>query len=104
MQWIKAIFWALIVGVIGAFSIENLNFLNQSVNLKFLTYNFSLKLYVLLFISFFCGMFFALAYTFKAWLKEKNELKRKSKEIKKLREELDSLRNLPLTEAKSQGG
>ncbi|HDD44807.1 MAG TPA: DUF1049 domain-containing protein [Candidatus Desulfofervidus auxilii] len=103
MQWIKAIFWVAVLGVIGIFIIENLNFFDQMANLKFLTYNFSLKLYLLLFFSFFFGMLFGLAYTFKAWFKKRNELKKKNEEIRKLKEELDSLRNLPLTEEKPQG-
>lgn len=107
MRWLKAIFWAAFFGIVLIFVVQNLEILDQpaqlNLDLYFTTLSFSLKLYLFLILIFFMGVFFGIAYTFKNWLKKKIELNEKEKEIKKLKEELDSLRNLPITEEKLKG-
>jgi len=107
MRWLKAIFWAAFFCLILIFVVQNLEILNQTaqlnLNLYLTTFSFSLKLYFFLILIFFMGVFFGIGYTFKNWLKKRMELREKEKEIKKLKEELNSLRNLPITEEKLKG-
>ncbi|MCD6320150.1 MAG: DUF1049 domain-containing protein [Candidatus Desulfofervidaceae bacterium] len=107
MRWFKAIFWAAFFGIVLIFVVQNLEILNQTAQLNldfyFTTLSFSLKLYLFLILTFLMGVFFGIVYTFKNWFKKRMELREKEKEIKKLKEELKSLRNLPITEEKLKG-
>ena len=101
MRWLKAILLIIFFGLGIIFIIQNLEFFNQTAQFEFNLYfihfiSIPLKFYILLILSFFLGSIFGMFYTFKGWLKKRRELKSKDKEIKRLKEELDSLRNLPL--------
>jgi len=101
MRWLKAIFLIIFFGLGVIFIIQNLEFFNQTAQFEFNLYfihliSIPLKFYILLIFSFLLGSIFGMFYTFKGWLKKRRELKSKDKEIKRLKEELDSLRNLPL--------
>ncbi len=104
MRWLKAIFWAAVLAVVVVFMIQNLQTMNQvvqlSLDLYVKTFTVSIPLYLLIILTFILGVVFGVAYTFKGWLTKAKEVRAKNREIKQLKEELDSLRNLPLTEEK----
>ncbi len=102
MRWIKAIFWTLILVIVVTFVVQNLQSMNQTIYLNFdfyfLSFSTAIPLYMLTMGVFLLGVLFGVGYTFKAWLAKVAEVRKKSKEIKQLKKELDDLRNLPLTE------
>lgn len=105
MRWLKAVFFSLLFLIAVLFVVQNLDFLNQSAEIKLNLYfsNLSLaplKFYVLLLFSFLFGVIFASLYTFKVWYRKLRLVKTREKEIEKLKKELDSLRNLPIIQQK----
>jgi uncharacterized integral membrane protein len=104
MRWIKAIFWAVVLVVMVVFMIQNFQTMSQVVQLNLDLYverfTVSMPFYLLVTLAFILGTLFGVAYTFKGWLAKAREVRAKNKEIKQLKKELDSLRNLPLTEEK----
>ena len=105
MRWLKAILFSLLFCVAIIFVVQNLDFLNQSAEIKLNLYFINgssgpLKFYVLLLLSFLLGVIFASFYTFKTWYGKIKLTRTKEKEIKKLKQELDSLRNFPITQEK----
>lgn len=105
MRWLKAIFFSLLFLIAVIFVVQNLDFLNQSAEIKLNLYFFNrssvpLPFYVLLLLFFLFGVIFASFYTLKAWYRKLRLVKMKEKEIEKLKQELDSLRNLPIIQQK----
>ncbi len=105
MGWLKAILFSLLFSIAVIFVVQNLDFLNQAAEMKLNLYFLNitstpLKFYTLLFLSFLLGAIFAIFFTFKAWYRKLRLVKIKEKEIEKLKQELDSLRNLPVIQEK----
>ncbi|RKX69871.1 hypothetical protein DRP53_06820 [candidate division WOR-3 bacterium] len=72
---------------------------SQYVDIRFLGFSYSgLPLFLVVFLSFLAGVFFALVIAVVNEIRIRNQLGRIKKENRRLKEELISLRNLPVEE------
>ncbi len=94
LRWIVG---ALIIILIIGFALQNTN---QQVTVTFVKWqSVNLPLWVVMYVSFAVGILFWLVVSILQILGLKNTNRKSQKEIKKLRQELDRLRNVSVEEA-----
>ena len=99
-MWIlKNLAWLAIMVLVVGFAILNVNGRASEIRLPGATYS-DLPLTFVLFAAFALGMFLAFLLTLVNILKGKAAMGRLTREIESLKQELRSLRNLPLEELK----
>ena len=95
-MWIlKNLAWLLIMIAVVGFAILNVNGRVSEIRLPGTAY-LDLPLTVVLFAAFALGMFLAFLLTLVHWLKGRAAMSRLTRENQSLKQELRSLRNLPL--------
>jgi len=107
LMWIlKNLAWLLVMIVVVGFAVLNVNGRVTEIRLPGATY-VDLPLTVILFAAFALGMFLAFILTSIHYLKGRAAMGRLARENQSLKEELRSLRNLPLEDLRideKQGG
>jgi lipopolysaccharide assembly protein A len=98
MRLLKTIFMTLLFILAITFAMKN----QETVSLRyyFTTELWTVPLFILVFVSVLVGILIAGMGSFFSGVKLKQEIRRKQKTILELQKELNSLRNLPLTESK----
>ena len=94
LRWVVlAVFIILVIG----FAMQNTH---EAVSVRFLTYqSIDLPLWVIMYVAFAIGLFFWLIVSIFQILSLKNQLRKKAREIKRLRAELDKLRNVAVEDS-----
>jgi len=100
MKFLKTIFIAILFVIAITFAIKN----QDSIELKyyFIDGVWTMPLFLLIFFSVLLGILIAGFAGFFAGFKLKYEIRKYKKTLLELEKELNSLRNLPITESKSQ--
>ena len=98
MRLLKTIFMTLLFILAITFAMKN----QEAVSLQyyFTRELWTVPLFVLVFVSVLVGVLIAGLGSFLSGVKLKQEIRRKQKTILELQKEVDSFRNLPLTESK----
>ena len=102
MAYIKALIVSAIVAFAIVFMIQNIEALSHPLALRLDFYVVKMQTtpyatYIVLILSFFAGLLIASALGVAERMKLKKQLRASKKEEKRLNKELDSLRNLPIT-------